>query len=77
MTTEQRFVFDTNTIVSAVLLKNSISRKVFDEALKEGQLLISLETLNELNDVLRRDKFNKYITEQERLQFLSALVRES
>jgi len=77
MTTELRFVFDTNVIVSAVLLKNSISRRAFDEAQTQGQLLISLDILNELNEVLRREKFNKYITEQERLQFLSALVREA
>ncbi len=77
MTTDLRFVFDTNTIISAVLLKKSISRKVFDEALAQGKLLISLDTLNELNRVLRRKKFNEYVTEQERLRFLSALLRET
>ncbi len=77
MTTKRRFVFDTNVIVSAVLLKRSISRKVFDAAQAQGQLLISLDILNELNDVLRRKKFDKYVTEHERIQFLSVLVRES
>ena len=32
--------------------------------------------ITELNDVLRREKFNKYITEAERLQFLATLLKE-
>jgi predicted nucleic acid-binding protein len=64
MTPELRFVFDTNALVSAVLLKQSVSRRAFDLARQHGQILISLDTLNELNDVLRRTKFNKYVTEQ-------------
>lgn len=77
MTTELRFVFDTNTIVSALLMKRSVPREAFDTAKTTGTLLISLDVLNELNDVLRREKFNKYVTEEERMQFLSALVRDA
>jgi uncharacterized protein len=77
MTTELRFVFDTNTVVSALLLKNSVSRKAFDTAREQGILLISKETMTELNEVLRREKFDKYLTEQERLHFLAKLVREA
>jgi putative PIN family toxin of toxin-antitoxin system len=71
------FVFDTNTVVSALLLRQSVSRQAFDEARQQGQLLLSLETLNELNDVLRREKFNRYVSERERLLFLSAFVQEA
>lgn len=77
MKNDNQFVFDTNVLVSAVLLKQSISRKAFDHALEEGVILISESTIAELNDVLRREKFNKYITEEERIQFLTALVREA
>jgi len=77
MMTKQRFVFDTNAIVSAVLLKKSVSRRAFDTARRQGSVLISVDVLNEFNDVLRRTKFNKYVTEHERLQFLSGLVREA
>lgn len=72
-----RFVFDTNALISAVILKNSVSRKALDKAHNIGQLLLSVETIQELNDVLKRDKFNKYVTEQERTAFLAALVREA
>ena len=77
MPTEPHFVFDTNALVSALLLKNSVSRQAFDEALKAGKILISSATIVELNDVLKREKFEKYITEEERVQFLTAFVREA
>jgi uncharacterized protein len=74
---ERRIVFDTNVIVSALLLKQSTSRKAFDKAVAEGHLLLSLATIDELNTVLRRSKFDKYVTEEERLQFLAALVNQA
>ena len=77
MTSERRFVFDTNYIVSALLLKRSISRQAFDYARGQGTLLVSLDTLAELSDVLRRPRFAKYVTEQEREQFLAAYVYEA
>jgi predicted nucleic acid-binding protein len=43
----------------------------------KGRLLVSAATVAELNDVLRREKFNKYLPEDERLAFLAALVREA
>jgi len=66
MMTKLRFVFDTNVAISAVLLKKSVSRRAFDKARANGKLLISTDTLNELQQVLQREKFQKYITEQER-----------
>jgi putative PIN family toxin of toxin-antitoxin system len=72
-----RFVFDTNAIVSAALLKQSVSRRAFDQALDEGEILVSLETIDELNRVLGREGFSRYVTEQERLEFLAVLLREA
>ncbi|NJN97057.1 MAG: putative toxin-antitoxin system toxin component, PIN family [Anaerolineales bacterium] len=77
MPTDRRFVFDTNVIVSAVLLKQSVSRQAFDRALTSGELLLSLAVISELNDVLKREQFDKYILEEERMQFLAILVREA
>ena len=77
MPVELRFVFDTNAVVSALLLKQSVSRQAFDRALKEGKIIISAATVAELNEVLKRKKFEKYVTEEERIQFLTALVREA
>ncbi len=77
MPTELYFVFDTNVIVSALLLKNSVSRQAFDKAFQEGKIIISGATVNELNEVLKRKKFEKYVTEEERIQFLTTLVRQA
>ncbi len=38
---------------------------------------MSVETIVELDEVLRRSKFNKYLREEDRLEFLAALVREA
>jgi len=76
MSSEPRFVFDTNVIVSALLLKQSIARQALDKAIQQGQLLISHATVEALNDVLRRKGFEKYVTEEERVEFLTAFVRD-
>ncbi len=75
MPADSYFVFDTNVVISALLLKRSVSRQAFDKALTEGKLIISLATINELNEVLKRKKFDKYVRENERMQFFTALVR--
>jgi putative PIN family toxin of toxin-antitoxin system len=76
MTTERRTVFDTGVVVSAVLLPHSTPRQAFDLAMVSGRLLASQSTVDELEEVLRRPKFNKYVSEQARLEFLAALVSE-
>lgn len=77
MPDKPRFVFDTSAIISAVLLKRSVSRRAFDKALGEGEILVSAETIDELNRVLGREDFARYVTEEERLEFLSVLLREA
>lgn len=77
MPIDLRFVFDTNAIVSALLLKHSVSRQAFDMAFASGELLLSLAVISELNEVLKRKQFDKYILEEERMQFLAVLVREA
>lgn len=76
MPVEQRLVFDTNVVISALLLRQSVARQAFDKAIRQGKLLVSQATIEELNDVLRRKGFEKYVTEEERIEFLTAFVRE-
>ncbi|RMG42110.1 MAG: putative toxin-antitoxin system toxin component, PIN family [Methanobacteriota archaeon] len=77
MKTRRRCVLDTNVVVSALLIKNSIPRQAFDKALDEGVILLSMPVLLELDRILSKDKFNKYLRPQERKQFLAVLVREA
>ncbi|MGH8750999.1 MAG: PIN domain-containing protein [Burkholderiales bacterium] len=72
-----RFVFDTNVIVSALLFKDSLPRRAFDAALDSGKILISAPVLEELDRVLAREKFSKYVNILDRNRFLAALVREA
>lgn len=77
MKSDFRSVIDTGVIVSAVLLPRSVPRQAFDTAVSRGALLVSEETITELDEVLRRPKFDKYVSESRRLEFLAALLREA
>lgn len=77
MTSDLRVVLDTSVIVSAVLLPRSIPRRAFDQAQDEGKVLISEGTVDELNTVLRRDRFERYVTAVQRLEFLAELVEKA
>src|ERR1051325_9545148 len=74
---ELRTVIDTGVAVSAVLLPLSVPRQAFDAAAERGKLLVSEATVAELDEVLRRPKFDKYLSEEQRLEFLAALVRQA
>lgn len=72
-----RFVFDTNALISAALCDESVSRRAFDHALDRGTILVSLPVVTELNEVLSREKFRPYITEDEARQFLATFAGAS
>src|SRR3954469_10610184 len=72
-----RAIFDTNVMVSAVLLPRSIPRQAFDRAQERGRILTSVATIDELNKVLRRPHFDKYVREAQRLEFLALLTQEA
>ena len=72
-----KFVFDTNTIVSALLLPDSKPRQALDRAQDRGKILISMPALLELNEVIARKKFDKYVSEKKRKEFLATLVKQA
>jgi uncharacterized protein len=71
------YIFDTNVLVSALLFANSSPRKALELALDSGKILISEETVDELNNVLSRPKFERYVSQQKRDRFLLSLVQKS
>src|SRR5262245_16659300 len=77
MTSEYRVVIDTGVAISAVLLPRLIPRRAFDAAAQRGRLLVSDATVTELEEVFRRPKFDRYVREDRRLEFLAALVRDA
>ncbi len=72
-----RCVFDTNVIVSALLFENSKPAQALRYVLAHGEILLSLELLEELNEVLGRKKLNRYINPEEREEFLEALIERA
>jgi putative PIN family toxin of toxin-antitoxin system len=77
MTIDPRFVLDTGVLVSALLLPRSVPRQAVDFAFVHGIVLASADTIGELDEVLRRPKFNRYLREEERLLFLAAFIRDA
>ena len=73
----KRFVFDTNVIVSALLIKKSAARDALDKARGLGEILLSVDVIEELYDVLSRPAFDRYIDEEDRIRFLNLLVKEA
>ena len=77
MTSSVRAVFDTNVAVSAALQPRSTPRRAVDLILERGTLLLSIRALAELNEVLRRTRFDRYLRVERRLEFLATLLREA
>ncbi len=76
MTNELRAVLDTNVLVSAVLLPHSVPRRVFDHVILMARLLLSEPVIAELSDVLSRPKFDRYVSADDRLEFLAKTIRD-
>ncbi|WP_426147976.1 putative toxin-antitoxin system toxin component, PIN family [Polaromonas sp. DSR2-3-2] len=75
MSVLRRVVLDTSTLVSAALRIGSVPHQALLKALGSCEICASSATLNELEQVLRRDKFDRYLDAQTRLSFV-ALVRQ-
>ena len=65
-----RIVVDTNVLISALLAANSVPGLAMSKAEDSGQLLASIETLAEIEEVLRRPKFDRFLSLEMRLEFL-------
>lgn len=61
-----RVVMDTSALVSAFLWPDSLPGRALDKAARDGLMLVSSSTLAELQEVLERDKFDKYVSLEER-----------
>ena len=57
----KRIVLDTSTLISAALRPQSLPRQALVKALTSGVICVSPATLAELEHVLMRDKFDRYL----------------
>lgn len=70
MSFANRVVIDTSTLIGALLKPQSIPRKAFLRAMATTTVCVSSSTLDELEVVLMRDKFNRYLDWESRQDFL-------
>lgn len=69
-----RFVLDTNLLISGLLSPQTVPRQTFLLAQSIGVILSSDDTLQELSLVLKRSKFDKYVSIDHRLDFFAGFV---
>ena len=70
-----RVVVDTNVLISRLLAPSSLPGQAVSHAVRHGRLLASNETFEELAQVLGRAKFDRYLSLDERQQFMRLLGR--
>jgi uncharacterized protein len=73
-TNERRFVLDANVLVSALLFSQGKPRQSLEKAQTTGVVLMSDSTFDELERVLSRPKFDKYVLASKRVEFLQDLA---
>lgn len=77
MINNRRFVFDTNVLISAFLFSQSKPRQALDKSQDIGIILLSNSVLSELEEVLYRPKFDRYLTKERRQEFLENLTENA
>ncbi len=71
-------MLDTNSLVSAALIPNSINRKALNKAIDLGKIAVSKNTMQELIEVIFRDKFDGYFkNNEERFVFVNKIEIKS
>lgn len=72
-----RAVFDTGTLVGAALRLGSVPHRALTKALGGWVLCAGAETLAELDRVLQRDKFDRFMDRESRLSFAAPIRRHA
>ena len=77
MSFAKRVVLDTSTLISAALRPASTPRQALLTAVASATLCASPATLAELEQVLMRDKFDRYLDQTSRREFLDLYRRHT
>jgi len=74
MRTPERVIVDTNVFVSRLLRFDSVPGRAVARAIHTAVILVSEATITELSDVLAQAKFDRYVTVEQRLQFIRLIA---
>jgi predicted nucleic acid-binding protein len=70
-----RVVIDTNVLISRLLIPQSAAGRAVSRLIKVTRLLASEDTLAELAQTIARDKFNPYVSLEDRQEFFRLCPR--
>lgn len=70
-------MIDTNTLISSILIAASVPDLALRKARVEGVLLFSAATFEELQQVITRPKFDRYVSMTLRIEFMARLREAS
>ena len=73
MSALRRVVFDTSSLVGAALMPGSVPHRALLQALARCDVCASAQTLVELEKVMQRDKFDRYLSREIRLDLVGVL----
>jgi uncharacterized protein len=71
------FIFDTNTLLSALFDETSVPAMALKKARLHNVLLISEPVKKEYREVFFRSKFDKYISVSTRIEFIENIIAHS
>jgi uncharacterized protein len=70
-----RVIVDTNVLISRLLIPHSVAGRAVSRLIKITRLLVSEDTLAELAQTIARDKFNPYVSLEDRQEFFRLYAR--
>ncbi len=73
MINNKKYVCDTNVLLSSLISKKSPPARVVEYIRHNGFFAFSVETFTELEEVLNRPKFDKFILKEERCRFINQI----
>ncbi|MGK9124352.1 putative toxin-antitoxin system toxin component, PIN family [Olivibacter sp. SA151] len=71
------FIFDTNTLLSALFNEDSTAGLALKRARISGTLLVSDEIVAEYGIVFSREKFNRWVKMETRIDFIENIISNS
>jgi uncharacterized protein len=70
-----RVIVDTNVLISRLLLPQSVAGRAVSRLVRNTRLLVSEDTLAELAQTISREKFNRYVSLEDRQEFFQLYAR--
>jgi len=71
----QRLIFDTSTLIGAILRRGSVPHQAIEAALDHCEVCTCASALDELERVLKNPKYDHYVDSESRSEFIAHIRR--